>query len=1382
MLRNISKVTFDIITQNVPQIKDRIIDNIFSKDRVFKTSYSLDPNIVDISSLEEALEQFVDGGLSTDLIKYFRSNEIDFQIPGELKGLIQTNPSEVAFFVGAGASKLLKYPTWEELANKAIERLESKNYITSYEKDIFQKEIKDPKIKLSLFENRLSREETLLFYKEELKKQIDKDNSNNIYKILVSEVFENCIKLTTNVDQEFAVALGEKLALNKQSCTDNSIVDNVNSTPINELAITPNDQRLETELNPNVIYYLHGFIENENDELIFSTTSYLEHYFQDGKDKTPLKKFLDKLFEKCTVIFLGTSLEELQILEVVRKTKKKHYALMPTYFENLQLLELKAQYLKSLNLIILPYFLDNEGFSRLYKVLDAWKNETQINSPKGVDFAILISENIKNDKNEDQILYSIKEDPKKYIYLLRQPINSSIWFYKLKTNGLLESDYQKDNSELLFQRIIFLNTTLKGAIVNQDSKLIKDIVIALKEDYLQNKVHLIDASFYYHLNDIIINLPENELDLEIIDLLIKGAGFASDTPLLPEKYSLFNKLFPRLIKNQKYNLAFSLLEKYYCQILLNLTNGGEKYDIGIYSEISRVELFNDFAKTITINQLKTLCELFSLSNLIKYKAFLMTIESEKFNAGLTFISDTEIRIKIYNKTESQPQSKYDTIFERTLEISIFKHTEDEILEKINNEIPEYGPFLDLGIQYFTGLFYSSVKNIFELDNDTYNLNEDIFSVIVLIVKEKNESFDEFIKYLLDPKYKDVNLKRLLIFILNNNWKAHEEIYEYILKNSHLFFQETAFEHDLRVLFKNNVSSMNINQKQNLLDTILDSCKLVVNTKDYPRSKEYCIYKWLSSVENDDFFKEIATEHSTSLSLKPNHFDNIGRVQVSGFHSPIKYEEFMDKEPSEVIEILKSVKGNWIENTSSDRMAETFAKTVFDNIEHFKWILSKYNQIPYFFSYYLIKEFEERFNNKVPINWVFILTFIEKYIKGESFKSGSLSCGNEYFDSNNDVLTEICSFISSISNNDDHSFPNAEQKRVLNILLMSAYPEQEITKDVDFNFPTYTYNIPSGVKLHAIVQLSLNLARKSDMPVGNKWNSQLRIAFEKFLDGEHLSAYIIIGMYFPQFCYLDQLWVENKINQFDGISETNWKGFFGGLVFQGAQGSKEIFEKILKKHFVKAINIGFFQDKMIHEGYIQALTQYIYWDYIDSSDALLFLFLDKCDVKAFRDFVRKIGFDKKRIEVYYKDEKYNLLTGKIINLWDKILEFSKLKDSFDNLYLWIKYIDLMTEDNYNRIKKISETLTSQSHLYDFWEEIDRLLLSAKDEEMTGIWISDIIKSMLEKELNDTQVQCEDVKKILQKLSTLTHEITISNCKQIKDLLIDKYFCSFKGLEI
>ena len=193
MLRNISKVTFDIITQNAPQIKDRIIDNIFSKDRVFQTSYSLKPEIVDISSLRKALESFVDGGLSTDLIKYFQSNEIDFQIPGKLKGLIQTQSSKVAFFVGAGASKLLKYPTWDELANKAIERLESKNYLTSYEKDIFQKEIKDPKIKLSLFENRLSKEETLLFYKEELKKKTDKNNSNNIYKILVSEVFENCM-------------------------------------------------------------------------------------------------------------------------------------------------------------------------------------------------------------------------------------------------------------------------------------------------------------------------------------------------------------------------------------------------------------------------------------------------------------------------------------------------------------------------------------------------------------------------------------------------------------------------------------------------------------------------------------------------------------------------------------------------------------------------------------------------------------------------------------------------------------------------------------------------------------------------------------------------------------------------------------------------------------------------------------------------------------------------------------------------------------------------------------------------------------------------------------------------------------------------------------
>ncbi|MFY9151507.1 MAG: SIR2 family protein [Prolixibacteraceae bacterium] len=680
MLRNISKVTFDLITKSIPKTKDRIIDNIFACDRAFTTSYSLKPEIDNISTLRKTLEGIIDDGHLTDLINYFKSNEIDLQIPIELKRLIQNDPGDVAFFVGAGASKLLEYPTWNELANKAIEELEKKRYISSYEKEIFQKEIKDPKIKLSLFETRLSSTEAFQFYKDNLKKRSDQSSQKNIYKILVSDVFTSCIKLTTNVDSEFVNALIENKSLSQIPERENIIISN------NEhLSITPNDNRLETELTSEAIYYLHGFIEKESDDLIFSTTNYLKHYFQEGTKKTSLKKFLEILFGKCTVIFLGSSLEELQILEVIRSTTKPHYALMPTYFENLQFLELKAQYLKNLNLTILPYFLDNDGYSRLYSVLDAWKNELQTPSPKGVDYAKLIKDNIENGEKVEEILKLIREKPENYIYLLLQPIDAINWFCNLKSNGLLNSSYFQENTELLYQKISFLRRVIQKALEEKDKGIIKDLADLIKDDFLHNKIHLNDTQLYFRLIDIIKDFPITEIDNRLIDLLINEASFDSSVPLLPEKYSLFNKLFPSLVNAKETDLAFYLLEKYYYQNIINISHNGEKYDLGIYSKVTESTSFQEFAQSITQDKLITLSKLFSLSNLVKYKAFLMTIQSDSCNAGLTVISASKIQIKVYD-IPSESQSKPETIFEDILEILIFEHTEDEILEKINDKV------------------------------------------------------------------------------------------------------------------------------------------------------------------------------------------------------------------------------------------------------------------------------------------------------------------------------------------------------------------------------------------------------------------------------------------------------------------------------------------------------------------------------------------------------------------------------------------------------------------------------------------------------------------------------------------------------------------------
>ncbi len=1374
MLRNISKVTFDLIAKGIPEAKDRIISEIFSIDRVISSIYSLKPEIRDTSGLKSKLEEIsnLDYAVIADLLDFFKSNEIDLKMPENLKGIIKLKPQNVAFFVGAGASKLLGYPTWTELADKALDELESRNLISCHEKEMFQKDISDPKVKLSLFETTVSENGTFQFYKERLKVPEREVGTRNVYDLLVSEVFHDCIKMTTNVDSEFIRAFMKFKPLDFK---ENNTAENPdkNQFVISNLKINPSQ-----DLRSDVIYYLHGYIEGTSEELIFSTEKYLKYYFREGKeDKSELKLFLEKVFEECTVVFIGSGLEELQILETIGNKGGPHYALMGTYTNNIQFLELKAQYLRSLNVEIIPYYLDNEKWNRLYRVIEAWKNEMTVPIPKGIDYAILIKEDLEGNDQSPQLLSMLKQDMKIHVYILEQSIDTKKWFYKFKNEGFLKSSYIRKNDDLLFRTILFLKRAIKRALLEKDEKLTNDIVDLVNE-YLEEKIHNNDESLYSYLVYIIQELPIKNIDKQLIDHLIQDVDFSKDTPLLSKQYHLFDTFFEKLISDSETgrSLAFHLLYSYYSENTNKKNFAGEKYELGIFEKGSKSESFRHFAHSITCEQMISLCELFSLSNLKKYKEFLMTIDSESYNAGLTVLSSKEIEVRIYNKTNDY-QPKKTPVFENKIEFSLFDHSENKLLEKVNYITKGYGTISDLGIQYFTGLFFNEIRNIFEIEHSRNSLHEDIFIIILSIVKTKtNDGLDEFISYLLNEKYKDINLKRILIYLLHENWDKYNSHFIYILENYKLFFHETSFEQDLRVLFRNNVALMTQQEKQKLFDTINKSCVSIENTEGPSHQREYCLYKWFSALENDEFFKFEATKYSLLLNLRSDHFNNKGRIQWSGFHSPWNKGEMLIKDSHEIIQMLKSFKGDWKEGTSVDQLASVFSDVIFHNENRFGWILTEYNSIPYVYAYYIINNYKLALQNNTPISWNYILTFIEKYISGINFTSDTLSCDYKYNDSRNDVLSEISSLIEMSSTDDNRSFPETEEGRIKDILLKCVSFEEINEERIIDDYVSYTLNSYTGKKLHAIIQLSLKLARKNDSRLSNNWEAELRKAFEKYLENESLSSYILIGMFYPQFCYLDQSWTINKVSRFINLPDSNWKGFMSGLMLQGARGTKDTFEKTIKQHYLRAIENDFFQDDRIKFGFVRSVIQLFCWGYIDSNDELISLFIKNSNEEVFINFIKQIGFDKKEIINVNTAEKNKLLVKRILELWDIIQYATNKYKCYSHLVLWFNYIDSINIEHYHRMKSVCESFTNESLIFDFWDEINRLKDKGENKETVGFWISDILLTTLEKDLSKYSVICETAKEIVDYLKTLESSETLNNCHEIQNLLIEKYSCS------
>ena len=88
------------------------------------------------------------------------------------------------------------------------------------------------------------------------------------------------------------------------------------------------------------------------------------------------------LFSKYTVLFIGYGLTEFELLDYLTlkaKTidnKKKHYALMPYYsFEN-SIMKHDRLYYNSLNIEIIPYAKDDNGYNQLIEIVNDWTNKS----------------------------------------------------------------------------------------------------------------------------------------------------------------------------------------------------------------------------------------------------------------------------------------------------------------------------------------------------------------------------------------------------------------------------------------------------------------------------------------------------------------------------------------------------------------------------------------------------------------------------------------------------------------------------------------------------------------------------------------------------------------------------------------------------------------------------------------------------------------------------------------------------------------------------------------------------------------------------------------------------------------------------------------------
>lgn len=334
--------------------------------------YLLKPNLLTLRDLTSKVKEIIDQeNIVSDITSCFYVKD-DLIIPAKLRRVLLGN-EPMALFIGAGVSRLLEIPLWNELANKAIDHLRETDRINHTEASQLRLDSMTPKQMMSIFHQIVKdKNEIKKFYEKQLSaKEISKDNP---YEILfeIEEVLKRPItKISTNLDLEWEKVLKKKNKERIQAAQDEKgkTQETVACYDKTQFGDFKNGQ----VVSDNILYQIHGSM-HDLDSAILTTSQYINGY----RENDELRGFLEEVFKTHVVLFIGSSVQEFEILEHCLKeahTPLQHFALVGTRLGEENLFRIKRAYFSDIQVQTIPYYLDFHNYDRLLYVLKAWRDE-----------------------------------------------------------------------------------------------------------------------------------------------------------------------------------------------------------------------------------------------------------------------------------------------------------------------------------------------------------------------------------------------------------------------------------------------------------------------------------------------------------------------------------------------------------------------------------------------------------------------------------------------------------------------------------------------------------------------------------------------------------------------------------------------------------------------------------------------------------------------------------------------------------------------------------------------------------------------------------------------------------------------------------------------
>lgn len=390
-------------------------------------------------------------------------------------------------FVGAGLSIPFEMPGWGTLINNIYNDYEysiseeNKNEITKLIENFQYLEAVD-KMKQAGLREEYIRDSICSAIQE--KKLSNKEEPDNIYKDLAKM---NCTKyLTTNYDNYLSDYVGK----------GPSEITHLYKEFINEL---------DFPIYHSMVYNLHGDYTKPS-SIIFSKDSYNDLYY----NNVEFRKVLEHFRERYTLLFIGISLDDEYIQQVLEVSKNKlnarHYILLSNVSKERRI-QLEEQY----NVTILEYLSHNNGHTEnirkileeIMNISDEFENQGSYQFLKNDNTIQAYNPQIKRGSGPDS-LPILKE-------AISLPLKDSVIYENIKEITKLQHEGK------IKEAINEYNKILQGSIFEPLSENEKKLVIkGLLYCYIINR----DYKNAESLIETAMKLPKSKDDIDLLSYLI----------------------------------------------------------------------------------------------------------------------------------------------------------------------------------------------------------------------------------------------------------------------------------------------------------------------------------------------------------------------------------------------------------------------------------------------------------------------------------------------------------------------------------------------------------------------------------------------------------------------------------------------------------------------------------------------------------------------------------------------------------------------------------------------------------------------------------------------------------------------------------------------